>query len=155
MRITKYDTQLGEDGLAYLVKEQAKNSPVSFAFDNPRDIAKFSREVLNIHKKTEEYVYLLCLASSLKLIGYFELSHGSIDYSICNPREIFLKALLCNSKNIILIHNHPGQNQTPSKMDIEVAKKILSYGKDFGIYMVDSIIVTRDSYASIRELGCL
>jgi DNA repair protein RadC len=67
-------------------------------------------------------------------------------------REVFQKALLANAVSIILMHNHPSGDPTPSRQDIEVTKKIADAGNLIGIELLDHIIVG-DSYTSLKEKG--
>ena len=95
---------------------------------------------------------MLCLNSKNRVIGVFEISHGNVNSSLIGAREIFQKALLANSVQIILVHNHPSGDTTPSKEDIFVTQKFKELGEFIGVPLVDHIIVG-DSYASIKELG--
>lgn len=78
-----------------------------------------------MHIRAEEYTYALCLDTTLQsLQGIFEISHGSIDCSILSPREVLLRALLCGTSRLLILHNHPSGNPKPSKEDIEVTNRM-------------------------------
>ena len=87
-----------------------------------------------------------------KVIGVFEISHGNVNSSIVGTREIFQKALLANAVSIILMHNHPSGDPSPSREDIEVTRRIVEAGKIIGIQVLDHIIIG-DRYSSLKEKG--
>jgi DNA repair protein RadC len=89
-----------------------------------------------------------------KVIGVFEISHGNVNSSVLGTREVFQKALLANAVSIILMHNHPSGDPTPSRQDIEVTKKVAEAGNLIGIELLDHIIIG-DSYTSLKEKGYL
>ena len=103
-----------------------------------------------LNKQSEEYVYMIALNTKCRPLGIFEVSHGAVNSSICNPREIFIKALLCGASGIILAHNHPSGDPTPSKEDERVYKRIKDAGNIIGIELLDNIIVG-NGYFSFRE----
>ena len=77
------------------------------------------RDYIRIHENAEEYMHMLCLNTKNRVIGVFEISHGTVNASIVGTREIFQKALLANAVSIILMHNHPSGDPTPSREDIK------------------------------------
>ena len=97
---------------------------------------------------------MICMNTKNKIIGVFEISHGNANSSIVGVREIFQKALLANAMSIIVMHNHPSGDCTPSREDIEVTKRIVEAGKIIGVEVLDHIIVG-DSYCSLKEKGYL
>lgn len=149
MRITKYKTELNADGLNVLVKESAFNYDMN-ACNEPCKVATLMNDCFRLNRQTEEYVYLLCLNTKMKIIGIFELSHGTVNMSLVSPREVFVKALLSGATNIILVHNHPSGDIYPSKEDIESFKRLKEVGNLVNIPLADSIIVG-DGYLSMYE----
>ena len=152
MRITTYKTELSTDNLNILVKEKSCNCTGIETLNNPSLIAEMFNVVFRLNKQTEEYLYMLALTTKGKPLGVFEVSHGIVDGTFCNPREIFIKALLCGASGIVIIHNHPSGDATPSKQDIESYNRLKEAGKLIGISVLDSIIVG-DSYYSFAENG--
>lgn len=148
MRISKYTTLMDEHKIPYLVKESSCNYPVD-CLDNPRSVVNMINEVFMLNKQTEEYLYMLALTAKCKLIGVFEISHGTVDMSIVNPREIFLKALLCGAHSIILVHNHPSGDAIPSDEDLKCTDRVEKAGHILGVELIDHIIVG-GSYHSIK-----
>lgn len=150
MRITTYKTEINEDLLPILVKENSCNCQVQ-SLNSPQAITEMLNTVFRLNKQTEEHLYMLALNTKNKLLGVFELSHGSVDYTICNPRDIFIKALLCGAVGIVLAHNHPSQETTPSKEDIKCYERVKETGEMIGIRLLDSIIVGNDYYSFVEN----
>lgn len=113
---------------------------------------ELNEEQFRLNKQAEEYVYMIALNTKCKPLGVFEISHGAIDQSICNPREIFIKALLCGATGIILEYNHPSGDTTPSKNDMEVYQRIKEAGKIIGVNLLDNLVIG-NGYYSFTENG--
>ena len=94
-----------------------------------------------IRDKKKEYLVCLYLNARNALLKKEVISIGILDKSIIHPREIFGPAVELRAAGIILIHNHPSGDVTPSKQDIEVINKILEAGKIMGVNVIDFIIV--------------
>ena len=103
---------------------------------------------------TEEVV-MLCLNRANNVVGFYKISSGGLSSSIVDPRVIFTIALNCAASSIILSHNHPSGNTTPSVQDKDITKKIKDAGKLLDIGLLDHIILTDDSYYSFMEEGDL
>lgn len=91
---------------------------------NPEDIADMCREAFGMGELAEERAVLFAMDADSKVMGVFELSKGSTDSTIVDIQSIFTRLLLCGSKRMIMAHNHPSQNKTPSKNDIKVTQKL-------------------------------
>ena len=85
------------------------------------------------------------------LTSVFELSHGTVKMSVVSPREVFQKALLANAVAIVLLHNHPSGDPTPSKQDINVTKRLMEAGDIIGINVLDHLVIGRPGYFSLKE----
>ena len=154
MRVVKYKTKLTEDRKVTLEKEISVNRPdVDKIIRSPQDVDRFARKCLNLDMQSEEYLYMLCLNTKNAVTSVFELSHGNVNSSIFSVREMFQKALLANAVNIILIHNHPSGDCTPSREDIEVTKRAVEAGNIIGVKVLDHIIVGDILYSSLKEKG--
>jgi DNA repair protein RadC len=151
--MTKYTTKLTETKRVVLEKEVSMNYPtLSYAIKSPDDAATIGREFMRIHEQPEEYMYMICMNVKNKVIGVFEISHGTANSSLVSPREVFQKALLANAVSIIVMHNHPSGDPTASREDIEVTKRLVEAGKIIGVEVLDHIIIG-DRYSSMREKG--
>ncbi len=120
-------------------------------FDDAQSVAEYFMEKLR-HRDTE-CVVLVCLDIKGGLICERIISDGSVRMSLISPREIFMEALQRKAVNIILIHNHPSGDPTPSKADISLTKTVESMGELMEIPLLDHVIIGDNSYASLRELG--
>lgn len=155
VRMIKYKTRLTENKRVELEKEVSTNCPdLSYAIKSPDDAVNIGKGFMRIHEEPEEYMYMICMNTKNKIIGVFEISHGSVNSSIVSPREVFQKALLANAVSIIVMHNHPSGDCTPSREDIEITKRLVEAGKIVGVEVLDHIIVG-DRYSSLKEKGYL
>ena len=155
MRVTKYKTRLTADRKAVLEKDYSVNYPgLNNMMNSPEAVVNLAKGFLHMHEETEEYMYMLCLNTKLKLTGVFEISHGNVNSSVVGTREVFQKALLGNAVSIILIHNHPSGDCKPSREDINVTKRLVEAGRIVGVDVLDHIIVG-ESYCSLKEKGYL
>lgn len=154
MRITKYSTLLNEDKILIIVKERSKNYPSIRNLNSPEKIFNAMNEVFNASKQTEEHMWVMALTTKCKLIGFFELSHGTIDMTFVSPREIFMRLCLCGAVNFVLIHNHPSGDPNPSIEDIQTTKRIKDCANLMNIPLADHVIIG-DWYYSFFEEGVL
>lgn len=123
------------------------------SFDNPETIARYYMEDLR-HEK-QEVMKLLMLNTKSKLIGETDISKGTVNASLITPRELFIEALQKNAVSIIIMHNHPSGDPTPSREDMLTTKRILDAGALIGIELLDHIIIGNNCYISFREEGML
>lgn len=122
-------------------------------FSRPETVAEYYMEDMR-HRK-QEYMKLVMLNTKSKLIGDSELSKGTVNMSLISPRELFIEALQKGAVFIILIHNHPSGDPTPSKEDILISRRIKMAGSLLGIELLDHIIIGDNSYVSLAEAGSL
>lgn len=154
MRIVKYKTKLDNKQRAVLEKECSVNYPeIDRKMNSPEKAACLARQYLRLQEQTEEYLYMICMNVKLEVTGIFELSHGNVNSSIVSVREMFQKALLANAVSIIVLHNHPSGDPTPSREDIQVTKRMVDAGDLLGVQVIDHIIVGRPGYSSLKEKG--
>ena len=155
VRMIKYATKLTDNKRVVLEKEVSTNRPdLSYAIKSPDDAVAIGREFMRIHEEPEEYMYMICMNTKNRIIGVFEISHGTVNASLVNPREAFQKALLANAVSVIFMHNHPSGDSTAGREDIEVTKRLSEAGKILGVEVLDHIIIG-DSYSSLKEKGYL
>ena len=135
-------------------QERREDSPV---LDNPATVVSFMRET-NRLKNVESFQALL-LTTRKKLIRAEEISHGLLDTILVHPRDVFRAAIAANAAAVVLIHNHPSGDPTPSEADIKVTRDLIRAGQLLKIEVVDHVIIGRATaarakdYASLRELG--
>ena len=92
---------------------------------------------------------------SNRVLGLFLVSSGGISGTTVDPKLIFVAALKSGATGLILSHNHPSGNLTPSQADIQLTKKVNDGGKLLDIQLLDHIIVTQDCYFSFADEGIL
>lgn len=100
---------------------------------------------------SEEHFIAFHLDCKFHVIGFHEVSHGTLSASLVHPREVFKAALLANSYAIIVAHNHPGGSENPSKEDLETTKQLIAAGDLLGVKVLDHVIVTTTGLTSLRE----
>ncbi len=122
-------------------------------FKKPSEIANYYAETMR-HLDHEE-TRLLCLNGSNRLVGEVVLSTGLVNEALLSTRDIFIKALEFSAVYIVLLHNHPGGNPSPSRNDLDVTRKIEEAGVLMDIKLIDHIIISDASYVSMRESGYL
>jgi len=131
---------------------ERQNGPVSVK--NARDVTAVMRPLLE--PEACEVGYVLCLTTKMDLIGYHQVSRGSLDATTMHPREVFKAAVLANAAGIVLVHNHPSGDPSPSPDDMVLTARLKNAGQLIGIELLDHIIIGHDGrYVSIKEQGRL
>lgn len=154
MRIVEYKTKLTADKKAVLEKEVCVYRPdIERKMSGPDKVCKLAKGYLHMDELAEEYLYMICMNVKLEMTSLFEISHGTVNSSVVGVREVFQKALLANAVNIIMIHNHPSGDCTPSREDINITKRLVDAGELLGVSVLDHIIVVGDGYCSLKEKG--
>ena len=154
MRITFYDTRIGEDDSTILIKEKAVNYS-SEVPNTPEKIVRMMKQLLDMDKLAEEHCYMLAMNTACRIIGVFFLTKGTVNRSPIGSREVFLRALLIGASQFIICHNHPSQNATPSKSDLCLTEQLKSTGELIGISLADHIIIGGDKYFSFKNAALL
>lgn len=103
------------------------------------------------YKNTEQF-RVLFLDRQNRLIGDEKMQEGTIDHTPVYPREIIKRALELGSTAIILVHNHPSGDPTPSREDIEMTKKIAEAGKQLGVMLHDHLIISKSGNSSFKMM---
>lgn len=136
--------------LSELAKRLAKASAKEgLVFHLPVTIAEYYMEEMR-HQK-QEHMKLLMLDTKSKLLGESNISKGTVNASLVSPRELFIEALDCGAVSIILLHNHPSGDPTPSQADILFTKRVKEAGELIGISLLDHIIIGNNCYISFAE----
>lgn len=116
---------------------------------SPERLAQYFMEALR-HEKNECFIVTF-LDAKCKMIGYQIVSKGSLTASIVHPREVYKVAIQKSAYSIIVVHNHPSGDPTPSSEDLQITKRLKSAGEVIGISLLDHIIIGDKSYKSLRE----
>ena len=135
-------------------QERREESPV---LDNPATVISFMRESNRL--RNVEAFQVLLLNTRKRLIRVDDISDGTLDTLLVHPREVFRAAIAANAAGVVLVHNHPSGDPTPSEADIKVTRDLIRAGQLLKIEVVDHVIIghattarTKD-YSSLRELG--
>ena len=134
--------------------ELRQESPV---LESPESIANLLREENRLYEV--EHFQVLLLNTRRKLIRVEQVSQGTLDSLLVHPREVFKLAIAANAAAIVLVHNHPSGDPTPSEADIKVTRDLIRAGQLLKIEVLDHVILGRRTqerardYASLRELG--
>lgn len=121
--------------------------------NDPAQAASFFRE--QIGSCLQERFAALFLNARNVPIGWQEISRGSVSASIVHPREVFLPAISLIASSLILSHNHPSSDPTPSQDDVDLTRRMKSAGEILGIEVLDHLVVTEDDHISLKERGLL
>jgi DNA repair protein RadC len=121
---------------------------------SPLDAASVLRRPLQA--EPVEVLGVLCLTTKQELIGYHEVSRGTLNASIVHPREVFKAAVLSNAAAVIVAHNHPSGDPAPSPEDVQLTERLREAGQLLGIDLLDHIVIGHDDrYFSFRGAGRL
>ena len=120
---------------------------------SPTDIANILMKEMVVLK--QEVLKLIMLDTKNNIIGIKDVFKGSLNTSIVHPREIFKEALKKSSSSIIICHNHPSGDPTPSKEDINITIRLKECGKIIGINLLDHLIIGKNQYISLKEKGII
>ena len=145
MYYAKYET--------VLKKGRVREDIMNFDIMQPSKVYEFATKVLKMNSKPQEYLYAIFLSTKGDIIGVNEVSRGNLFGTIASPREIFRVGVMLPTYGIILIHNHPSGDPTPSNDDINLTQKVNESGKILDIPLVDHLIVGDEKYYSFKEHG--
>ena len=122
-------------------------------FDSPETIADYYMESMR-HLDREQTV-ILHFDSKMALLGEDVMTVGTVNGALISPREIFIRALQRQAVRIVLLHNHPSGDPSPSREDISATKQVKRAGELLGISLTDHIIIGDLCYCSLKEMGLL
>lgn len=154
MRINLYNTILTEELKPLLVKEKE----IKYAdnkISSPEAAADFFNSIFQLNEMAEEHCYMLAQNTKGMVLGVFLISKGTVNQTVVGVREIFIRVLLTGASCIILCHNHPSADCTPSRDDIQITQKLKEACGLMDITLSDHIIVGGSTYFSFSESGML
>ena len=127
--------------------------PARIQFTNPRDVATYL--LPQFGSRPVEQFGLMMLDTKHRLIRTSVVSVGTLDSSPAHPREIFREAASACAAAIVLFHNHPSGDPSPSRDDVELTRRLIQAGEIMGIDVIDHVILADTRYFSFREAGRL
>jgi len=119
----------------------------------PQDAADLLMARLRYEPK--EHFLIVLLSTKNHVLATPTISIGSLNASIVHPRELFREAIHYSAAAIILVHNHPSGDPTPSQEDIMLTRKIVEAGKILEIHVLDHVIIGDNKYVSLKEKGII
>lgn len=130
-------------------REGLYNCPLTIS--DPEDARAAINAVFALGEEASEKFGFFSLNTKNGITGAHIVSIGSLNQTIVHPREVYKAALINNAASILLFHNHPSGNATPSEDDINMTKRLILAGELMGIKILDHIIVTEEGFTSFRE----
>ncbi|MDY6011921.1 RadC family protein [Clostridium sp.] len=121
--------------------------------NSPKDVANMLYGEMGTIN--QEILKLIILNTKNEVVKIKDVFKGSLNSSLVHPREIFSEAINNSAASIIICHNHPSGDPTPSSEDIKVTTRINQSGDIIGIKLIDHIIIGRNNYVSLKEKGIL
>ncbi|WP_337508358.1 RadC family protein [Mitsuokella jalaludinii] len=117
----------------------------------PEDAYEYAKNKLQYEQK--EHFCVILLNTKNHIIGFREVSVGSLSASVVHPREVMLEAVKAHAASIILVHNHPSGDPTPSREDVNITDQLCKAGKVIDIPVLDHIIIGHNRFISLKEKG--
>lgn len=115
----------------------------------PGDVAHLIMEEMRYLDR--EHFRALCLNTKNQVLSIELISIGSLNSSLVHPRELFKTAIKKSAASLILVHNHPSGDPTPSQDDINVTRRLIEVGKLIGIEVLDHVVIGEGSFISLKE----
>ena len=113
-----------------------------------------------IHIQTHPYFNPECeclvvfiLNTRKRIKGHYLVSIGTMDTILCHPREVFRLAIMASAASIIIAHNHPSGESTPSEADIKITRDLIRAGQLLKIELLDHIVIGNPNHTSLRSMG--
>ncbi|MEM7827956.1 MAG: JAB domain-containing protein [Candidatus Aenigmatarchaeota archaeon] len=135
--------------LELVVKEAASryDRKGQFKVNTPNDVVRFMDWLT---KRPQEDLYVILLSSKNDFMGYYHVARGSLNVAHATPADILRPVIVGGAARMILVHNHPSGDQTPSEDDIAFTKKVREACQLIGIDLLDHIVITRSGYTSMK-----
>ncbi|MGI5901534.1 MAG: RadC family protein [Desulfitobacteriia bacterium] len=121
--------------------------------NSPADVAGLVME--EMRNLDREHFRIMYLNTRNNVLGIASVSIGTLNSSLVHPRECFKEAIRRNANTVILIHNHPSGDPTPSTEDLGITKRLVEAGKILGIEVLDHVIIGDKAFVSLKELGMI
>lgn len=120
---------------------------------SPEDVVRIMRDHMDMGNLDREHFVVLYLNRKTHVNAIQTVSIGGLHSSLVHPREVFKPAILTSSAGIILVHNHPSGDPTPSAEDVNITRRLIEAGKILGIEVLDHVVIGNNEYKSLKALG--
>lgn len=158
--VREWKTKIG--GSEFRVLRLNEGPANSAKLENPESIVNYLRPLLEnsiTFRPDVENLIVVHLNTRCQPIGFEVVSNGTLDTLLVHPREVFKSAIVSSAANIVLCHNHPSGDPSPSEADIKVTRDLIRAGQILKIQVLDHVILGRATveqpkgHSSLRELG--
>ncbi len=133
-----------------LMRQEIMERPILSSWDQ---VLAYCRASMG-YGPTERF-RILFLNRKNVLIADEEQQRGTVDHTPVYPREVIKRALELGASAIVMVHNHPSGDPTPSQADIEMTRQVRDAGKAVGVALHDHLVVSREGYASLKSMGLI
>lgn len=133
MKYLKYDLRL--------VESSVHESDYDYNIRKSDDVSWFMKDIVKLHTFPNERCYSVFLNAIGDVVGFMEISKGGTTETVVDTKEVFKAALTANAVAIILAHNHPSGDPTPSDVDIKTTERLVEAGKLLDVNVLDHVII--------------
>lgn len=155
MKINTYELALDNDTKHGCLRLKESVPYKGEYLSEPSKIAEMVKEIFHVDEMADEFDYLIAFNNRMKVLGVFEIGHGTGNACLLDARGIFMGAVYTGASYVVLVHSHPSGDTSPSRQDREITEKIHNAGELIGIPLMDHIIVVSKGYMSFHEKGLL
>jgi len=134
------------------LKEEYTDYPTRPIMSSPEKVYEILKPLFLPDRET---FYLLSLNTKNGIIAIRTISIGSLNSNVVHPREVFKAAILDSASSVIVAHNHPSGDASPSKEDLAITKNLVETGKIIGITLTDHVIIGDGRHYSMKESGSI
>ena len=146
---------LRELTIRYSAKKGSNGQPIIIGKTVTRPMDAVPALLAILEDEPNEVFAILCLTTKYRVLAYHEISRGTLNATLVEPRQVFTAALLAHAAVIIAVHVHPSGDPTPSADDFDVTRRLAAAGNLLGIDLLDHIIIGDHRYCSLKEIGRL
>lgn len=136
-----------------LVREPGTATRPAVRIRGPSDVQRLLIE--RVRQLDQEAFYVVALDAQSQVRAVHEVTRGTLNSSLVHPREVFRAAILAGAAGIILVHNHPSGDPTPSADDRAVTRQIVDAGRLLDVPCYDHVVLAGERYVSFAEAGLL
>ena len=144
---------LNELAIRYEVETRPERSPEAEQIATSKQVFDLLRAEMS--PLAQEQVRVLLLDRQLRIVGQRTIYQGNAYSALVRPAEIFRPAIVESAPSLIVVHNHPSGDATPSQADINLTKDLVEVGKLLGVELLDHVVIGDGTFASIKNGGFL
>ena len=136
----------------FMAQEKPVNYEATKRMNNSYEIVRMMNDAYGLQELADEHTYLITMNTKCDVNAVFLIGAGTVNLCPVSVKSVFTNALLAGASAIVLVHNHPSGDATPSDEDYLLAKRIATVGELIGVYVTDFIIVGNGTYVSFRDV---